>query len=391
MRVLGMQSGTSMDGVDAAVLEIEPVAEGIELRLGASRTVPYPDWLRAELGSAVAGAALDARTLCLLDTELGKVFGSIAAEFDRVDLVASMGQTLYHLVEDGKTRGTLQLGQPAWIAERAGVPVVADFRPRDVAAGGQGAPLVPVLDELLLRGFGGSVPMACVNIGGIANITVVAPGGPTFGYDTGPGNALLDIAWEQGGDQGSPYDVDAALARTGAVHEPMLRALLEDPYYARRPPKSTGKEYFDARMIGPYRELPLADLLATLTELTAIPIARACAEHRVAEVLLSGGGAANPLLCARIGEHLRGKTVVRTSAEAGLPVDAKEAVLAGLLGWLTWHGVAGNVPSATGADAPRVLGSITPAGTGARLGEPRPGPPEWLRVVATSEGEGTGR
>lgn len=377
-----------MDGVDTAVVELLAEDGGLRGALLDTATVPYTAELRAALGRAVAGEPLDAAEVCLLDTELGAAYGRLAAEAGAVDLVASMGQTLYHWIEDGTARGTLQLGQPAWIAERTGTPVVSDFRPRDVAAGGQGAPLVPILDELLLRGLGSETVRATVNIGGIANITVVAPGAPTIGYDTGPGNALLDAAWEQRGDRSAPYDKDAAVAATGTVHEAMLRELRADPYFARRPPKSTGKEYFTARMLEPYGGLPLPDVLATLTELTAWHIAEACATHDVRDVLLCGGGAANPLLRERLHLRLEGTATVRDTGALGVPPDAKEAVLAGLLGWLTWHGVGGNVPSATGARGTRVLGSITPGGAPLRLPAPLREAPAWVQFTRD---EGGGR
>jgi anhydro-N-acetylmuramic acid kinase len=223
----------------------------------------------------------------------------------------------------------------------------------------------------------GAGPAAALNIGGIANITVVPGQGPTVGYDTGPGNALLDLAWRTrlagAVTRSARYDTDGRIAEGGNVRQDLLDVLLADPYYALRPPKSTGKEHFhveylDHALAG-LPDVAGADLLATLTELTAITVADACRRHGVRTVVASGGGAANPHLMARLAAHLS-PVPLATSDDWGLPADGKEAYLAALLGFLTFHGLGANNPGATGADGPRLLGSITPGSGPLRLPEP---------------------
>jgi len=361
-RILGLISGTSMDGIDVAVAELSALGEEIELTPVGDLELPYPGRLKDDLLAALPPAKTTAGQLTKLDTGVGQAFGEAAQlgidAFGPVDLVASLGQTVFHWVEDGHARGTLQLGQPAWIAERTGLPVIADLRARDVAAGGHGAPLAATLDRLWLREFAESAgkPAIALNIGGIANITVVEPGGHAIAYDTGPGNALLDLAARR--TTGRPSDLGGALAAKGQVRGELLARLLEEPYYALEPPKSTGKELFHAGYLDGIEMAP-EDLLATLTELTARTVADACARHRPHTVVASGGGVENPALMRALARNLGGTKLV-TSDELGLPRGAKEAYLAALLGWLTWRGLPANVPSATGARGPRLLGSITP-------------------------------
>jgi len=392
LRVVGLLSGTSIDGIDVAAAELR--AEGGELvltPLGALE-LPYPDGLRDDLLDALPPRPSSAETLTKLDTRVGQAFAEAARQGvellaeGRADLVSSLGQTVFHWIEDGRARGTLQLGQPAWIAERAGLPVVADLRARDVAAGGHGAPLASTLDALWLRGLAETTgaPAAALNIGGIANLTVVNPEGGVLAFDTGPGNALLDLAAARvsGGTQRS--DLDGRLASSGTVRGDLLERLLDDPYYARVSPKSTGKEHFHADYLaGALDGLPDVgdgDLLATLTELTAATIAADCDRHAIRTVVASGGGVENPSLMGALAVRLGGVDL-RTSDEFGLPRAAKEAYLTAVLGWLTWNGVPGNIPSATGADGPRILGSITPGAAGISLPRPHQEPITRLRVA----------
>ncbi|WP_277676231.1 anhydro-N-acetylmuramic acid kinase [Saccharopolyspora rectivirgula] len=382
-RVLGVLSGTSADGVDAAVAELTLDGETVVLRPLGHTTHPYPRALRDELLAALPPATCSAETLCRLDTGVGRAFADAARRAgelsdEPIDFIASLGQTAFHWVEDGRARGTLQIGQPAWIAEATGLPVVSDLRARDVAAGGHGAPLAGVLDSLWLAGEPG-VNIA-LNIGGVANITVV--GGPQpLAYDTGPGNALIDLA--AGRATGTPQDTDGALAAAGTAHPELLDLLLSDPYYRQPPPKSTGREHFTAEYLDQRVEkigdISDADLLATLTELTAVTIADACNQHRPGRVIASGGGVHNPVLLAALRRHLRAP--LRTSDELGLPTDGKEAYLTALLGFLTWNGLAGNTPGTTGASGPRLLGSITPGRGPLRLPDPAARQPRRLRVL----------
>nr|WP_189222850.1 anhydro-N-acetylmuramic acid kinase [Saccharothrix coeruleofusca] len=359
MRVIGLISGTSMDAVDVAVADLSLDGATVVLEPVEHHEHPFPEELRT--------APTSAAEVCALDTRLGRLFGAVAARYPG-DLVASLGQTVHHWVEDGRCLGTLQLGQPAWIAEATGLPVVADLRVRDVAAGGHGAPLASTLDALWLAGFAEEGPAVALNVGGIANITVVAPGEPVTAYDTGPGNALMDAAMTVLTSGLRTHDVDGEFALRGRVHAELLDRLLADPYYALPAPKSTGKEHFNRAYLDRVTEglvLPAEDLLATLVELTARTVAAGCAGAGL--VIGSGGGMRNPALVAALRRHLPD---LRGSDELGLPVDGKEAYLAALLGFLTWHGLPANVPTATGASGPRLLGSITPGHEPPRL--PRP-------------------
>ncbi|MEU8068630.1 MULTISPECIES: anhydro-N-acetylmuramic acid kinase [unclassified Micromonospora] len=386
MKIVGLMSGTSYDGVDVAAAEFTADGDTLRLRPLGHRELAYPDDLRAEIGALLPPAATTIEAVCRLDNRLGEVFADAAAlgvelAGGAADAVVSPGQTVFHWVEDGRVRGTLQLGAPARVAARVGVPVLHDLRSADVAAGGQGAPLVPAFDALLLDPEAGA--RAALNLGGIANLTVVAPGAPVLGYDVGPANALLDAAARRFLDR--PCDVDGARAAAGRVHEALLSRLLAEPYYAAPPPKSTGKELFH----GGYLDTALAalgepvgadDVLATLTELTARTVADACDRHRVTEVVAAGGGVRNPTLRARLAALGAGRWRLRTTDELGVPAQAKEAYAFALLGWLSWHGLPGAVPSVTGASRAAVLGSWTPAGPSAAA--PRPPAPRRLVVDA---------
>jgi anhydro-N-acetylmuramic acid kinase len=347
MLVVGLMSGTSFDGIDAAVADISLDGDAVTVRCVGELSAPYPEDLRAEIEAALPPAATTMEAVCRLDTRIGQAFAEVAARAVKTfggDLIVSHGQTVFHAGPEG----TLQLGQPAWIAERTGLPVVADLRARDVAAGGQGAPLVSLLDTLLVAGRPGRP--AALNLGGIANLTV-----PPVAFDVGPANALLDAAARR--FTGAPYDQDGRLAARGTVDEALLAELLADPYYARPAPKTTGKEHFHATYV---RHTGTAeDTLATLTALTARTVADAARAHRVTELIASGGGVRNPTLMTALATEL-GPIALTTSDALGLPAQAKEAYAFALLGFLTWHGCAGTIASATGARHPSVLGAVTP-------------------------------
>ncbi|MEU3755518.1 anhydro-N-acetylmuramic acid kinase [Streptomyces olivoreticuli] len=390
MRVIGLMSGTSYDAVDAAAADLW--IEGDTLRLSPLGTVgqAYDEGLRAELAAALPPAPTTLEAVCRLDTGIGRAFAGVAARADRelcagrADLVASHGQTVFHWAEGGRVHGTLQIGGPAWIAERTGLPVVSDFRSRDVAAGGQGAPLVALVDTMWLRDRPGR-PVA-LNLGGIANITV-ADG--SCAYDTGPGNALIDAAVRHVTGGRLSFDADGALAARGTVHRPLLDRLLAEPYYARPAPKTTGKELFHlpyllgaSAGLGP---LPAEDLVATVTALTARTVADAVRACRGTEVVASGGGTRNPTLMGMLGAALPG-VAVRTSDELGMPSAAKEAYAFAVLGFLSAHGLPGSVPACTGARHARVLGSLTPGAAPLRLPAPPPGPPPARLRLAPGPG-----
>ncbi|MFD8933161.1 anhydro-N-acetylmuramic acid kinase [Streptomyces mirabilis] len=384
MRVIGLMSGTSYDAIDAAAAELTLEGEDLTLRPLGMVSEAYDGALGEALAAALPPAATTLAEVCRLDTLIGQAFAAAAVRADRelcgggAELVASHGQTVYHWVEDGRAHGTLQLGQPAWIAEATGLPVVADFRPRDIAAGGQGAPLVSLVDLLWLRGRAGT-PVA-LNLGGIANLT--APDGTAF--DSGPGCALVDVAVRGLTGGRLNYDMDGALAARGTLHEPLLDRLLAEPYYALPAPKTTGKELFH---LGHLRDaltgfgtLTAEDVIATLTRLTARTVADAVRSVGATEVIASGGGTRNPALMAMLEAELPG-VPVRTSDALGLPAAAKEAYAFAVLGFLTLHGLTGTDPVSTGARHPSVLGSITPGRGGLRL-PPRAGAAPVRLVLA---------
>ncbi|MDT0444488.1 anhydro-N-acetylmuramic acid kinase [Streptomyces johnsoniae] len=387
-----MLSGTSYDAVDAAVAEL--AFEGTDLRLRplGLHTEPYPAALRGELAGCLPPAATTLERVCRLDTGLGQFFGEVAARADaalaggRADLVVSHGQTVYHWVAGTRARGTLQLGAAAWIAEATGLPVVSDLRTRDIARGGQGAPLAALLDALLILDEEPGAPArGALNLGGIANITVRGADGGVLAYDLGPANALIDAAVTEASGGAERMDTGGARAARGTVDTALLDALLDEPYYRLPPPKSTGKELFHAdylrtrlRAVG--RHPAADDLVATLTELTARLVAAACREHALTELVVSGGGVRNPVLMDRL-RALAAPAALVPPERFGLPAQAKEAYLFALLGFLTVHGLAGSVPSATGAGGPAVLGSLTPGAAPLRLPAPRTAPPRRLRIV----------
>jgi anhydro-N-acetylmuramic acid kinase len=367
MRVIGLMSGTSYDAIDAAAADLRLDGDKLVLTPLGMLSQPYPDELRASIAGSLPPASTSMEDVCRLDTGIGQAFAEVARQAVEqlcggyADLIVSHGQTVFHWVDAGAVRGTLQLGQPAWIAEATGTTVVSDLRARDVAAGGQGAPLVSIIDVLWLRGRPG-VPIA-LNLGGIANITVVH--GEPVAFDTGPANALIDAVVNE--LTGRPFDVDGAMAGRGQVHAELFDRLLAEPYYGRSAPKSTGKELFNlaylARALEDLPEIPADDLVATVTALTARTVADAVRRYGGTEVIASGGGIRNPVLMHQLASEL-GPVPLRGTDELGLPSAAKEAYAFAVLGFLTVNGVGGTVPSCTGARHASVLGSITPGAAG---------------------------
>lgn len=407
MRVVGMISGTSYDGIDAAAADLELDGDVVTLRPLGLSSCGWPEELRARIAAVLPPNPTTIDEVCRLDTELGQLFGEAAvagclgpAE-GRAELVVSHGQTVFHWVEGDQPLGTLQLGAPAWIAAATGLPVVSDLRGRDITRGGHGAPLASTLDALLLADRPG--PSGALNLGGIANITVLAgsglagPGlagstaaGPDpIAYDIGPANALIDAAVVAASSGAERLDRDGVRAGRGRVDPQLLEVLLAEPYYARPAPKSTGKELFHSGYVDELRqragldsvEVSSEDLIATLTELSAVLVARSCARHRLRELVVSGGGVHNPVLMDRI-SALAAPTTITSIDAFGLPAQAKEAYLFALLGFLTVHGLVGTFASATGASEPSVLGSITPGNGPLWLPEPAPHPPRRLRIVS---------
>lgn len=379
MRVLGLLSGTSHDGIDVTVVDFDESDGALRGTVLHEDSVPYDLELRARLVAALPPAPTTFAEVCELDTLIGQAFAEVAASASvavgGVHAVCTHGQTVFHWVDEGHALGTLQIGQPAWIAERVGAPVVSDVRIRDITAGGHGAPLVSFLDELLLRGRAGV--SAAVNLGGIANMTVVGPDGLSA-YDIGPANALVDavVVAERLNERG--YDADAAIARTGTIDEELVEAFLADPYYSLAAPKSTGKEHFHLDYVRAHvdrltgssgRVVSVPDLVRTLTELTVRTVTQDVLAAGIRFLAVSGGGCHNPLIMQGLRAALPDVEVVLAD-ELGASVDSKEAILFALIGWCTMHGVAAVTPGGTGAREPRILGTITPGTGPLRMPEP---------------------
>ncbi len=413
VKLLGLMSGTSLDGIDAVLLQVvesRPAAgEGPEGGPGggetssadgrrtpdvdswdilAFRTRPYESGERETIRHALERGG--PRDLARLHTRLGELFAEAALALlatsgvapGEVAALGSHGQTVWHDPPvEGRRGSSLQLGCPATLAERTGVDVVSDFRSRDLAAGGHGAPLVPWADRILFSSPHG--PRALQNLGGMANVTWLPCRGspaPPLAFDTGPGVALLNMAASLATDGGTAFDEGGRLARQGAVSEPLLSRLLDHPFFAQEPPRSTGRELFGPVMLreavetlGRERGRALVpgspedgwpDLLATLVALTARSMGDAYRKwvvpKGVEEVFLLGGGARNPALVDAIQGDLA-PLPVRSGEALGMDPDAREAAAFALLAWAHLRGVPANVWEATGSEGPRVLGSLTPA------------------------------
>jgi anhydro-N-acetylmuramic acid kinase len=355
-------SGTSLDGIDVAIVDIR----GKRISVEAFHTTPYPERVRQAI--LAASSAADIARLHFL---LGELYAEAVLKCKpRPELIACHGQTVHH---EGapvrflgrKVASTLQIGEAAVIAERTGIPVVSDFRPRDIAAGGHGAPLVPFVDYLLFRHR--RLGRVALNIGGIANITVI-PGGATpeqvIAFDTGPGNMVIDALVSEYTKSKLKFDRDGRLAAKGHVDKALLDELLSGSYYRKHPPKSAGREQYGREYVERLLAtgLPMLDLIATATALTAATIALGIerfAPMRVDELIVSGGGARNPRIMAHLAALLPGAAIA-TSSDFGIDIDAKEAIAFAILGYQTWRRRPANLPSATGARRAVVLGKITP-------------------------------
>ncbi|MGQ9816119.1 MAG: anhydro-N-acetylmuramic acid kinase, partial [Candidatus Roseilinea sp.] len=378
MLVLGLMSGTSVDGIDTALVELDGAPPALRWRLIQHTSSAYPPDTRAEIFACFDPRHSSAERLCALNFAIGRAFAEAALACVRaagldirdVQLIGSHGQTIWHIPE-GERASTLQLGEPAVIAEMTGCPVVAHFRARDMAAGGQGAPLVAYADVLLLTHP--QRTRTALNIGGIANFTylppsALAPAEAAFAFDTGPGNMLIDDAVVRLTHGAQVFDRDGRIALAGKISPALLDELMSHPYLRQAPPKTTGRELFGAqfgaRVWARAQALGLRgeDVVATLTAFTAASIARA---HRdflprpVDEVIVSGGGVRNPVLM----DHLRkmlAPACVRASDELGLPSAAKEALAFAVLAYESYHRRPGNLPAATGARHAVILGALTP-------------------------------
>ena len=356
MRVAGVMSGTSLDGIDVAVVEIK----GRSIETVGFQSTPYSASVRAAI-LAVSDTTTQTGAVSRLNFQLGELYARAVRRavkrFGPVKLVGCHGQTIYH--EGGCN--TLQIGEAAVIAERTGVPVISNFRARDIAAGGQGAPLVPYVDSLLFHHP--KRTRIALNIGGIANITVI-PAGETadqvIAFDTGPGNMAIDSLARE---MGQPFDRGGKIAESGRVNIALLNELLADGYYRRKPPKSAGREQYGTAFVEKLKMagLPIRDLVTTATVLTAATIAFAVDRFatRPTDLIVAGGGVHNPQIMAHLAGFLP-EVAISTSTDHGIDADAKEAIAFAVLAYETWHRRPANLPSATGARRAVVLGDITP-------------------------------
>lgn len=364
-----MQSGTSVDGIDVATVDADIVdgTDGavLELRPVRLETVDWQPVLREEILAAAHGEPRDAQAWTRLDTAIGQAFAEAAAAAGG-EFVVSHGQTIHHWTDESGTRGTLQLGEPSWIAERTGIPVVSHLRSADVAAGGDGAPLMGVFDRMWAAGLG-IESLATVNLGGIANVQLVR-GGEVLAFDTGPANCLIDAVVQR--ETGGSCDVDGALAAAGTVDGGLLSRLKEHPYLGRAAPKSTGRETWNLDLVDGAvgsDAIGVEDLVATLTAFTAQSVADAM--PGADRVVLSGGGARNPAMVRALRERIPD---VVTSDELGIDAEHKESLLFAVLGMLAWH----RVPVRPGTAPARIAGRFTPSPRGLQL------PPARARIDA---------
>lgn len=382
LMVAGVMSGTSADGIDVALVRIRHYGQSLDLQPHAHASFAYPAKVRAAVFAAMDADCASVADLARLNWRLGELYAdaierALQSHHAKLDLVGCHGQTLYHQGRPAPFLGsrfacTWQTGEPAIIAARLGVPVVSDFRPADMAAGGQGAPLVPLLDTLLFRDA--KRARVLQNLGGIANLTAIpASAGFTgvLAFDTGPANMVIDALMQTLFDQ--RYDRDGRTAARGRVLEPVLRAHLKHPFFRASPPKTAGREEFGRAFVARFladcrkaRGTP-EDAVTTATALTATSIANAyrCFVAPLfgaspVDYIVSGGGAKNRALLRMLQEQLAPlRCIVTTSEAAGIRVEAKEAIAFALLAYQTFHHLPGNLPSATGAGRPAILGRIT--------------------------------
>lgn len=362
VKIMGLMSGTSADGLSIALCSVGP--PGGALKVLACKTYPYRPGLRERV---LAAGSMRAPELSRLNFELGRLWAGMVGRFclehavayQNIAVIGSHGQTVYH--RPGPEGCTMQLGEPAFMAEETGRPVVSDFRPADMAAGGEGAPLIPFMDEYL---FGKGRPVALQNVGGVGNIAFVGKGVKTSGFDTGPGNSLMDTAVASVTGGKKVYDRDGRLAAAGRADRAKVGRLLKLPFFALRPPKSLDRGAFSAAFLkkhfGRINSANLKDALATLNLFTAAAAALAFKKYAPAgteEVIVGGGGALNPVLMRNISGELPG-VKVKSIAAYGIHPLAKEPACFALLAWLALNGRVNHCPSATGASGPRVLGKL---------------------------------
>ena len=379
--VVGLMSGTSLDGVDAALVRIVRSEQDCSVQLKRFISTPYPEEVRRALLKVASGQPGPAAFISHLGVLLGRLYAEAVKEvcraarvpLDRLDLIGSHGQTIFHQSDPGDFCGrpvasTLQIGEAAVLVEETGVTTVSDFRPADMAAGGTGAPLIPLADFLLFRDA--RMGRVLLNLGGIANLTLLPPAcgiNEIIAYDSGPGNMVTDALVRRLEADSPGFDAGGRLALSGRPVPALLESLLADPYFRREPPKSAGREQFGEafveRMLAAAGSSGAPDLVCTAAELTARTVSDAVlrfteTSHNWDRVLVSGGGVHNAYLMRRLQVLLPNLKVVPTDS-MGIPADAKEAIGFAVLANETVELAAGNVPSATGARHPAILGKVT--------------------------------
>ncbi|PSV47457.1 anhydro-N-acetylmuramic acid kinase [Photobacterium indicum] len=370
-RYIGIMSGTSMDGVDTVLVEIEENS----IRLMGENSFPMGEDLKQALLDICLGQSTNLQAVGELDHRLGHLFADAVLALlektsippDSVTAIGSHGQTVFHSPET-QYAFTMQLGDANIIAAKTHITTIADFRRKDMAFGGQGAPLVPAFHQQLFSSL--DTTRVILNIGGIANITVLTPNQPVTGYDTGPGNMLMDAWIHQ--HNGSQYDANAKWAKTGTVNKILLERLLDEPYFKQPAPKSTGRELFNLPWLKQKLsglDIPAEDVQATLAEFTAVTITNDIITYQhnekselstKQELLVCGGGAHNPLLMARLAARLP-EWQVMTTTERGVDSDNMEAMAFAWLAYRTHNNMPGNLPEVTGASGLTSLGAIYPA------------------------------
>ncbi len=380
MRVIGIISGTSADAIETVACEVTGAPPHLDLTVLGARTAPVSIELQARIHAAATVTGSDVERICLLDAELAEAFAAAALGLlsdlglrpEDVDLIGSHGQTLWHAVrDDGSIAGSLQIGNGSRIAERTGITTISDLRSRDIAAGGQGAPIVAYVDWLLFRDA--SAYRAVQNMGGLGNVAFLPPlrddDTPPSAFDTGPANVLIDVVMTLLTEGRESFDRDGALASQGHIDEAWVAELLGHPYYARTPPKTTGRELFSPAMgaellaEGRARGLRDADVVASITALSADSVAdqyRRFLPIPPDEVIVAGGGTRNPRLLARLAEQLPTDTRLSTFEDLGYASHHKEAMAMAVLAYETFHGRPGTLPAFTGADHPVIIGAINP-------------------------------
>ncbi len=378
-----MMSGTSVDGIDVSLVRISGAPPNLRIKLLDHTSVAFPTNIRKEILRVAEQNEITSGELSQLHSHLGHIYADAALAAckkfrispRKIDLIGNHGQTIFHQATPvnylgAKTASTLQIGEGAIIAARTGITTVSDFRPADIALGGNGAPLVPFADYALYRHA--RLGRISLNIGGIANITVIpanAKPSDVFAFDTGPGNMLIDALVSHFTHGRQRFDKNAALAQQGRAIPALLNELLRDPYLKLAPPKSTGREYYGAAYVqqllalGEKHHANPNDMIRAATLFTSLSIVDALnrfvfPKHKIHQLIVSGGGAQNPLLLAQLSAALSNLEVL-SSSSLNIPTDAKESLAFALLAYETFHQRPSNIPSATGARGPAILGKVS--------------------------------